>query len=43
MFDAFPERPKYMKHDKYYKHYQKFLNYTRKGDGLWMTGLGRLR
>ena len=43
MFDAFPERPKYMKRARYYKHYQKFLNYTRKGDSLWMNGLGRLR
>ncbi|RSJ85938.1 hypothetical protein D8794_03705 [Streptococcus cristatus] len=43
MFDAFPERPKYMKCARYYKHYQKFLNYTRKGDSLWLNGLGRLR
>ncbi|MCF1284571.1 hypothetical protein [Streptococcus sinensis] len=43
MFDAFPERPKYMKRERYYKHYQKFVNYTRKGDRFWLTGLGRLR
>lgn len=39
MFDGFPERPKYMKRDRYYKHYQKFVNYTRKGDSLWLNGL----
>ena len=39
MFDSFPERPKYMKRDKYYKHYQKFVNYTRKGDSFWLNGL----
>ena len=39
MFDSFPERPKYMKRDKYYKHYQKFVNYTKKGDRFWLNGL----
>lgn len=39
MFDGFPSRPKYMKRDKYYRHYQKFVNYVRKGDSFWV---GRL-
>ena len=39
MFDAFPARPKFMKRQRYYKHYQRFVNYTRKGDSLWMNGL----
>jgi len=43
MFDGFPERPKYMKRAKYYKHYQKFVNYTRKGDSFWLNGLSSLR
>lgn len=43
MFDSFPERPKYMKQKRYYKHYQKFVNYTRKGDSFWLNGLGSLR
>jgi phage protein len=43
MFDSFPERPKYMKRNKYYKHYQKFVNYTRKGDSFWLNGLSNLK
>lgn len=43
MFDSFPERPKYMKRAKYYKHYQKFVNYTRKGDSFWLNGLSNLK
>ena len=39
MFDGFPERPKYMKRDKYYEHYKKFLKYTEKGDRFWLNGL----
>ena len=39
MFDGFPARPKFMKRQRYYKHYQKFVNYTRKGDSLWLNGL----
>ena len=39
MFDSFPERPKYMKQKRYYKHYQKFVYYTRKGDRFWLNGL----
>ena len=43
MFDSFPKRPKYMKRAKYYKHYQKFVNYTKKGDSFWLNGLSSLR
>lgn len=43
MFDSFPERPKYMKQKRYYKHYQKFVKYTRKGDSFWLNGWGSLR
>lgn len=43
MFDSFPERPKYMKQKRYYKHYQKFVNYTRKGDSFWLNGLSKLK
>ncbi|MTV87924.1 hypothetical protein GM543_10600 [Streptococcus pneumoniae] len=39
MFDSFPERPKYMKRDRYHKHYKKFLKYTKKGDRFWLNGL----
>lgn len=39
MFDGFPARPKFMKRQRYYKHYQRFVSYTRKGDSLWMNGL----
>ena len=31
MFDGFPERPRYMKRDRYHKHYKKFLKYIEKG------------
>ncbi|MDQ8765921.1 hypothetical protein RFG22_01175, partial [Streptococcus ruminantium] len=41
MFDGFPSRPKRMKRDRYYKHYQRFLNYVRKGDSYWLRGLSR--
>lgn len=41
MFDNFPSRPKRMKRDRYYKHYQRFLNYVRKGDSYWLRGLSR--
>ena len=43
MFDSFPERPKYMKRKRYYKHYQKFVDYTRKGDSFWLNGLSKLK
>ena len=43
MFDSFPERPKYMKQKRYYKHYQKFVYYTRKGDRFWLNGLSNLK
>ncbi|KXU11595.1 hypothetical protein SMIDD22_01317 [Streptococcus mitis] len=39
MFDGFPERPRYMKRDRYRKHYKKFLKYTKKGDRFWLNGL----
>ncbi|HFI0102739.1 TPA: hypothetical protein ACGORV_001465 [Streptococcus suis] len=41
MFNGFPSRPKRMKRDRYYKHYQRFLNYVRKGDNYWLRGLSR--
>lgn len=41
VFDGFPSRPKRMKRDRYYKHYQRFLNNVRKGDSFWLRGLSR--
>ena len=38
MFDGFPERPRYMKRDRYHKHYKKFLKYIEKGDRFWLNG-----
>ena len=38
MFDGFPERPRYMKRDRYHKHYKKFLKYIKKGDRFWLNG-----
>lgn len=40
---TFPERPKYMKRNKYYKHLQRFLNYSRKGNELWLGQLKNLK
>ncbi len=42
MFDSFPERPKYMRQSKYYRHYRKFINYARKGDSLWLSGIAKI-
>ena len=35
---VFPEKPKYMKWSKYYKHYIKFNQYCMKGDKYWISG-----
>ena len=42
MFDSFPERPKYMRQSKYYRHYRKFIKYARKGDSLWLSGIAKI-
>ncbi|QBX10198.1 hypothetical protein JavanS417_0013 [Streptococcus satellite phage Javan417] len=38
MFDGFPERPKYMRINTYFKHYKRFRKYVEKGDSLWLKG-----
>lgn len=43
MFDGFPARPKFMKRQRYYKHYQKFVNYVHTGDSHWLNGLSNLK
>lgn len=38
----FPERPKYMRKEKYFKHYRRFIRYVEKGNKLWLSGVSKL-
>lgn len=39
MFENFPDKPKRMRWETYWRHRKRFVNYVRKGDSYWLNGL----
>lgn len=37
----FPERPKYMRHEKYWAKYKEFMSWIAKGNQVWLKTVGR--